>query len=519
MASDGPAAPPSLSNPPHLHLPLPHTSISRQASAIADLLGDASVQSPHVRHAAAFAVPAHPSELAPPSELGLPSVESRCSSFDSLASAPTSPSKAKYQAARARRGERRTPSDDEADGDERGKRQSVGSALSRADSSEDGTPPAIRVVDLFSPGMLRIPVFRIPSLLPLPASSGGAGVVLAFAEARPALHDAGVIDLMLRRSTDGGLTWGAARRIVTGESLGRANCATVGNPTALFDAVTEKVWLLLCSNHADDAEWMIHARQGKDTRRVWVTSSADYGLTWAPPAEITSSVKRKNWTWYAVGPGVGVQLSSGRLVVPANHAEDVAEPHHPYLTAARRSRMVAHCFYSDDHGASWRLGGVGAPHTNEAQLAALPSGELLLNCRDWSGAFRRVVQTSADGGASWGPPRHDAALLEPSPQGCQASLLALPSAGGEGKEEGGVRRGGGGGVVLFCNPASTRREMLTLRRSDDGGRTWGGRLVLEEGAAAYSCLGMLDARTVGVLYERADCISFAAVPLDAIGAA
>ena len=139
-----------------------------------------------------------------------------------------------------------------------------------------------------------------------------------------------------------------------------AGAATVGNPTAVYDSHTGTVWLLLCSNFKDDAEWMIHAREGKESRRVWATSSQDLGKTWAKPREITPTVKQSSWTWYATGPGLGVQLASGRLVIPANHAEDVPEYEAPYLVDRRRSRMVAHCIYSDDHGKTWRLGGIAA---------------------------------------------------------------------------------------------------------------------------------------------------------------
>jgi sialidase-1 len=187
------------------------------------------------------------------------------------------------------------------------------------------------VLDLFSPGMMRTPVFRIPSLLTLPN-----GMALAFSEARPHLHDSGVIDLVVRKSRDHGRTWSPARVAVEGKMIGAKGKATVGNPTALYDETTEVMWLLLCTNHAEDLEWQIHARAGKDTRRVWVTSSSDFGETWEKPREITSSVKRKEWTWYATGPGRGIQLQSGRLVVPCNHAEDVHEPDCPYLPHSQR---------------------------------------------------------------------------------------------------------------------------------------------------------------------------------------
>ena len=358
--------------------------------------------------------------------------------------------------------------------------------------------PQTTVVDMYSPGMLRIPVFRIPALLTLPN-----GVCLAFAEARPSLHDAGVIDMVMRRSTDHGLHWSPARVIVEGGMLGAARSATVGNPCAVFDNETQTVWLLLCTNHADDVEWQIHARQGRDSvgRRIWITSSSDLGKSWARPKEITADVKQPSWTWYATGPGMGVQLPSGRLLVPCNHAEDVAEHQCPYLPHQKRSRMVAHCIYSDDHGKTWRLGGNAAKHTNETTLARLPDGQIIMNSRDWSGRFLRVIQTSNDDGKSWRAPRYDKTLIEPEPQGCHGSMIAVPPSAAASK-----------GCLFFCNPSSDRREMLTIRRSDDGGASWTKSFVLEDGPSAYSSLGLTHDGCLGVLYERGGQISFARIP-------
>merc|ERR1712070_805890 len=161
--------------------------------------------------------------------------------------------------------------------------------------------------------------------------------------------------------------------------------------------------------------------------------SVDSGLTWAAPQEITTSVKRPSWTWYATGPGVGLQLRSGRLVVPCNHAEDVAETQHPYLETQQRSRMVAHLIYSDDHGATWHIGATAAPHTNECQAAQLPDGRLLVNARNWGGNHR-VLQVSEDDGLTLGPPVTSQALTEPLPHGSQASFMAV------------------GTLLLFSNP-------------------------------------------------------------------
>ena len=79
-------------------------------------------------------------------------------------------------------------------------------------------------------------------------------------------------------------------------------------------------------------------------------------MTWDPPVEITRDTKRANWTWYATGPGIGIQLRNGRLIIPCDHAE-----------AAGR-QWFSHVIYSDDHGASWHIGGVVGPNCNESQI-------------------------------------------------------------------------------------------------------------------------------------------------------
>ena len=142
----------------------------------------------------------------------------------------------------------------------------------------------------------------------------------------------------------------------------------------------------------------------------------------------------------------------------------------------------------------------------------------MLNCRDWSGRFLRVIQLSNDGGKTWLPPRYDSALCEPEPQGCQGSLLcANPPAielspPSSSRSASVARPGSGGGGLFFCNPASDRREMLTVRKSVDNGASWATNFCLERGPSAYSCLGLTHDGHLGVLFERGNQISFARIP-------
>jgi sialidase-1 len=151
--------------------------------------------------------------------------------------------------------------------------------------------------------------YRIPSLIVTKK-----GTLLAFCEGRKkGPGDAGDIDLLLKRSFDGGKTW-AKTQVVWDDGPN-----TCGNPCPVIDARTGTIWLLLTHNLGSDTQAMILAGKSKGTRTVWLSRSDDDGATWSKPVEITRQVKKPNWTWYATGPGVGIQLKSGRLVVPCDN--------------------------------------------------------------------------------------------------------------------------------------------------------------------------------------------------------
>ena len=153
--------------------------------------------------------------------------------------------------------------------------------------------------DVFVSGRDGYHTYRIPSVIVTKK-----GTVLAFCEGRKkGRSDAGDIDLLLKRSTDGGKTW-SSQQIVWDDKNN-----TCGNPCPVIDAKTGTIWLLLTWNLGADRESQIISQKSKDTRQVFVTYSKDDGQRWAPPKEITEQTKQKNWTWYATGPGVGIQLS------------------------------------------------------------------------------------------------------------------------------------------------------------------------------------------------------------------
>jgi sialidase-1 len=231
---------------------------------------------------------------------------------------------------------------------------------SRRIGGDHGQSQGPEQVDVFVAGGDGYHTLRIPSLLATPS-----GTVLAFCEGRKhGRGDSGDIDLVMRRSTDGGATWGPLRVVADGGP------DTLGNPCPVADRETGTIWMLLTRNPGADTERQILAGTAKGTRTAWAMKSVDDGRTWSEPAEITAGVKAADWTWYATGPGVGIQLAGGRLLVPCDH----------YLAGSRAAG--SHVIDSDDHGASWRRGGAIAGGVNECQVAELGDGTLLLNMRD-----------------------------------------------------------------------------------------------------------------------------------------
>jgi sialidase-1 len=349
-------------------------------------------------------------------------------------------------------------------------------------------PGEMLQVPVFTSGQEGYHTYRIPALITMPS-----GTLLAFCEGRKTGGgDHGDLDMVLKRSTDGGRHWGPHELVY---EEGGTEKITIGNPCPVVDQDTGILWLPFCRDNDD----------------VFITHSRDEGRTWAKPERITSDVKLKGWGWYATGPGVGIQLQhaphKGRLIIPCDHREP----------EGGKKPTMSHVLYSDDHGKSWQLGGTVGHHTNECQIVELAAGRLMMNMRNyWAregarperGAMR-AVGYSTDGGATWGPLEFDKTLIEPL---CQASLLSYDVPGTD------RANATDPAPLLFSNPATKKkRRQMTLRVSHDEGQTWPHALLLQEGPAAYSCLTCLPGGDVGCLYERGEkkpyeTITFARIP-------
>lgn len=335
--------------------------------------------------------------------------------------------------------------------------------------------PTPALTEIWRSGEHGYHTYRIPAAVVAPS-----GDLLVFAEGRvDDRGDSGDIDLVMKRSSDGGRTFSPARVVWDDGSN------TCGNPCPVVDTETGTIWLFATNNLGSDRERDIVDGSSDSTRTVWVMASTDNGVTFSEPREITDSAKLASWTWYATGPGAGIRIErgphAGRLVVPCDHIE------------AETKAYYSHVLLSDDHGVTWRLGGSSPrAEVNECEVVELADGYLLLNMRSYDRSRRmRQVAFSGDGGETWGGQRADPTLIEPI---CQASIRRVrwPTARTP-------------GVVLFSNPASPRdRVRMTVRASYDDAASWPEEELLYRGDSAYSCLVVCPDGEVLCVFEADD---------------
>ncbi|XP_044306178.1 sialidase-3-like [Varanus komodoensis] len=375
-------------------------------------------------------------------------------------------------------------------------------------------PPASpRKATLFrqeAPGGL---TYRIPALLYLPPES----TFLAFAEKRSSFRDEHAESLVMRRGLRDGLSvqWGPQEALETAVLPGHRTM----NPCPLYDRKSGKVFLFFICVHTSISEWH-QIRTGRNAARLCYVASPDGGRTWSPATDLTEQViggDLKNWATFAVGPGHGVQLRSGRLVVPA-YAYYI---HEPSPAPAAVSGTHPHCFvlYSDDGGWSWsRSQLLMGSQTTECQVAEVTHPDsrraLYVNARNQSQDRCRVEAVSSDEGSFFEGPLVCQQLCEP-PHGCQGSVVSFTPQPGLGQKDEAARSAhpslashkSGSSWLMFSHPTHCHKRLdlgiyLNPSPLEEGG--WKAPWVLHSGPSGYSDLAVCEggeSLAFGCLFE------------------
>lgn len=318
--------------------------------------------------------------------------------------------------------------------------------------------------------------YRVPGIATSPN-----GVILATGEARRGTGgDWDANDIVLRRSFDNGLTWDEERKIVDHASHGDG---LISNFVLIPDRDTGALHALYCHSYA----------------RAFAMSSQDDGATFSTPREITATFAAFKPDYdarkLATGPGHGIQLANGRLVVPVWMSDSDGEAHRPSAVSV---------IYSDDHGATWERGELVVQtdsrflNPSETLAVQLSDGRVMLNIRNESDPRRRLIAISPDGATGWTNPVYDEALLEPQ---CMGSLLRL------------YQNERQPNPILFANPDNLDRTLpgvwnraydrkrVTVKASLGDARTWAYSKVLEEGPSGYSDMTEAPDGNILMIYE------------------
>jgi len=269
-------------------------------------------------------------------------------------------------------------------------------------------------------------MYRVPSIV-----TTAQGTILACYECRHG-GDWAAMDMVIRRSTDGGNTWSERNFIARGNEIN-----VIHNGILFADGNT------------------VHLLYHKNYRELFYVKSVDDGLNWSAPKNISYVYEtlrsEYNWTVIAAGPGHGMITSKGRMIIPvwvARNKENITW-HGP---------SVVTTLYSDDHGETWQCGEIiwdqpDFVDPNESVLAELPDGRIMINCRHVTRNNMRKIGFSPDGIQGWSDFYFEPQLTEPI---CAAGMTHNEK------------------HIWFthCDSNDGSRTNLCLHRTDDGGKNW-----------------------------------------------
>ncbi|KAF7218850.1 sialidase-4 [Nothobranchius furzeri] len=264
--------------------------------------------------------------------------------------------------------------------------------------------------------------YRVPALIYVSRFR----TFLAFCEERLSPSDSQAHLLIMRKGTfyRNYVEWEDMRVLGTAFLPGHRSM----NPCPVYDEFTGTLLLFFIAVLGNTSE-SYQLVTGNNVTRLCFISSTDGGDSWSPVTDLTKAVigdTIKEWATFALGPGHGIQLKSGRLLIPAySYHIDCKECFGQLCQTTPHS----FCFHSDTHGRSWRFGeAIPAPESVECQMVSVDEedGTNVLYCNARSPLGYRVQALSLDDGAVFQEGQLVHRLVEPR-NGCHGSIVGFPA--------------------------------------------------------------------------------------------
>lgn len=309
--------------------------------------------------------------------------------------------------------------------------------------------------------------YRIPAIV---TAKDGSLVAVADKRIETNADLPNPIDVVARRSTDGGKTWSDYIVVAEHDSIGG-----VGDAALVVDQKSGDI--LAIYSHGNGL-WQ------DSPAHITVNRSRDNGITWGDTLNINPQIL----TTDSLGPqpikttaafatsGRALQLKDGRIMF-ALVTRRAGEP-----------KFKIYAVYSDDGGHTWEVSKQPATMDgDESKIVELNDGTLIMSVRnryrDKYMDNHRIFTYSTDRGETWSEPVA-ADLIDPA---CNGDIITY----------------GNGEIVIQTLPDSPdKRENVSIFISRDNGKTFPEKQLVYEGPGAYSSITVLPNGDLGVLTEE-----------------
>ena len=319
---------------------------------------------------------------------------------------------------------------------------------------------------VYCPGDFGSKFYRIPAIV-----TANDGTIVTVADKRIE-HNGDLpakIDIVSRRSLDGGKTWETYVTVARHDSIGGCGDAAL--------VVDQKSGDILAIFSHGNGLWQ------KEPAQISVARSKDNGKSWGSMTNINPQILTTDpegtqpikCTSAFATSGRATQLSDGRIIFA--------------LVTRQKGNdyFPVYAVYSDDGGYNWSVSKTPATEDgDESKIVELPDGTLIMSIRNRFGILRKFSY-SHDRGETWSLPMPIEDLMDPC---CNGDIISVTTA--DGKD-----------VLLQSLPSSPdSRDNVAIYVSEDNGKTWPVMKTVVTSPSAYSSMTVLPDGSIGILTEE-----------------
>ena len=318
---------------------------------------------------------------------------------------------------------------------------------------------------VYRPGDYDSKFYRIPAIV-----SAKDGSIVTVADKRIE-HNGDLpakIDVVSRRSTDGGKTWSDYVTVARHDEV--AGC---GDPALVVD---ERNGHIIAIFTHGKGLWQSELPQ------ICVARSTDNGISWSKMTNISPQIITDDPAGPQPIKGNSVFASSGRATQLANgrivFALVVREDGNP--------NFKVYAIYSDDSGNTWKVSKNPATcDGDESKTVQLADGTVIMSIRNRFGTLRKFSY-SHDDCETWSDPVPVEDLPDPK---CNGDIIRYNLNGED--------------LLLHSLPGDPNgRNNIAIYVSKDNGKTWPVKKTVATTPGAYSSMTILPDGSIGILTEE-----------------